>query len=68
MASFKSYYYQLGTQYQSVKTKSGSGTADIEKPTWSFFDALKFLDDKLTVKGTSSSIYLSEVSHEEGRG
>ena len=36
--------------------------ADIKKPTWSFFHFLKFLDDNLTVKGTSSSINLSEVS------
>ena len=36
--------------------------ADIKKTTWLFFDSLKFLDDNLTVKGTSSSIDLSEVS------
>ena len=52
----------MRSQYQSAKTKSSSGTADIEKPTWSFFDSLKCLDDNLTVRGTSSSIYLSEVS------
>ena len=62
MASLRSYYCQLKSQYQSAKTKSGSGTADIEKPTWPFFDSLKFIDDNLTVKGTSSSINLSEVS------
>ena len=62
MASLRSYYCQLRSQYKSVKTKSGRGTADIKKPTWPFFDSLKFLDDNLTVKGTSSSINLSEVS------
>ena len=62
MASLRSYYCQLRSQYKSAKTKSGSGTADIKKPTWPFFDSLKFLDDNLTVKGTSSSINLSEVS------
>ena len=62
MASRRSYYCQLRSQYKSAKTKSGSGTADIKKPTSPFFDSLKFLDDNLTVKGTSSSINLSEVS------
>ena len=62
MASLRSYYCQLRSQYKSAKTKSGSGTADIKKLTWPFFDSLKFLDDNLTVKGTSSSINLSEVS------
>ena len=68
MASLRSYYCQLKSQYQSAKTKSGSGTADIEKPTWPFFDSLKFIDDNLTVKGTSSSINLSEVSQFKRRG
>ena len=62
MASLRSYYCQLRSQYKSAKTKSGSVTADIKKPTWPFFDSLKFLDDHLTMKGTSSSINLSEVS------
>ena len=62
MASLRSYYCQLRSQYKSAKTKSGSWTADIKKPPWPFFDSLKFLDDNLTVKGTSSSINLSEVS------
>ena len=62
MASLRSYYCQLRSQYKSAKTKGGSGTADIKKPTWPFFDSVKFLDDTLTVKGTSSSINLSEVS------
>ena len=62
MASLRSYYCQLRSQYKSAKTKSGSGTANIKKPTSPFFDSLKFLDDNLTVKGTSSSINLSEVS------
>ena len=62
MASLRSYYCQLRSQYKSAKTKGGSGTADIKKPTWPFFDSVKFLDDNLTVKGTSSSINLSEVS------
>ena len=52
----------MRSQYKSAKTQSGSGTTDIKKPTWPFFDSLKFLDDNLTVKGTSSSINLSEVS------
>ena len=62
MASLRSYYCQLRSQYKSAKTKSGSETADIKKTTWPFFDSLKFLDDNLTVKDTSSSINLSEVS------
>ena len=62
MASLRSYYCQLRSQYKSAKTKGGSWTADIKKPTWPFFDSLKFLDDNLTVKGTSSGINLSEVS------
>ena len=62
MASLRSYYCQLRSQYKSAKTKRGSGTGDIKKQTWAFFDSLKFLDDNLTVKGTSSSINLSEVS------
>ena len=62
MASLRSYYCQLRSQCKSAETKSGSGTGDIKKPTWPFFDSLKFLDDNLTVKGTSSSINLSEVS------
>ena len=64
MASLRSYYFQLRSQCKSAKTKSGSGTADIKKPTWSFCNSLKFLDGNLTVKGinTSSSINLSEVS------
>ena len=62
MASLGSYYCQLRSQYKSAKTKSGSGTANIKNPTWSFFNYLKFLDGNLTVKGTSSSINLSEAS------
>ena len=62
MASLRSYYCQLRSQYKSAKTKSGNWTADIKKPPWPFSDSLKFLDDNLTVKGTSSSINLSEVS------
>ena len=56
MASLRPYYCQLRSQYKSAKTKTGSGMADIKKPTWPFFDSLKFLDDNLTMKGTSSSI------------
>ena len=33
-----------------------------KQPTWPFFDSLTFLDNNLTVKGTSSSINLSGVS------
>ena len=62
MASLRSCYCQLRSQYKSSKIKGGSGTANIKKPTWPFFDTLMFLDDNLTVKGTSSSINLSEVS------
>ena len=62
MARPRSYYRQFRSQHKSAKTKSGSGTADIKKPTWPFFDSLKFLDDNLTVKGTSTSINLNEVS------
>ena len=62
MASLRTYYCQLRSQYKSAKTKSSSGTGDIKKPTWPFFNSLKFLDDNLTVKGTSSGINLSEVS------
>ena len=62
MASLRSCYCQLRSQYKSAKTKIGSGTTDIKKPTWPFFNSLKFLDDDLTVKGISSSINLSEVS------
>ena len=62
MASLRSYYCQLRSQYKSAKTKSGSGKADIKKPTWPIFDSLRFLHGNLTVKGTSSSINLSEVS------
>ena len=62
MASLRSYYCQLKSQYQSEKTKSASGTADIKRPTWPILDSLRFLDDNLTVKGISSSINLSEVS------
>ena len=60
--SLRSYCCQLRSQYKSAKTNNGSGTADIKKPTWLFFDSLKFLGDNLTVKGTSSSINLIEVS------
>ena len=49
-ARLRSYYCQLRSQYKSTKTKSSSGTADIKKPTWPFFDSLKFLDDNLTAK------------------
>ena len=52
----------MRSQHKSAKTKNGNGTADIKKPTWPFFDSLTFLDDNLTVKDTSSSINLSEVS------
>ena len=62
MASLRCYYCQLRSQYKIAKNKNGSGTADIKKPTWPSFDSLKFLDDNLTVKGTPSSINLSEVS------
>ena len=62
MASLRSYYCQLRSQYKSAKTKSSCGTTNIKKPTWLFFDSLKFLVDNLTLKGTSSSINLSEVS------
>ena len=62
MTSLRSYYCHLRSQYKSAKTKSGSGMTDIKKTTWPFFDSSKFLDDNLTVKGTSSSINLSEVS------
>ena len=62
MASLRSYYCHLRSQYKSAKTKGSSGKVDIKKPTWPFFDPFKFLDDNLTVKGTSSSINLCEVS------
>ena len=62
MASSRSYYCQLRIQYKSAKIKSGCGTTNIKKRTWLFFDSLKFLDDNWNVKGTSSSINLSEVS------
>ena len=62
MASLRFYCCQLRSRYKSAKTKSGSGTADIKKATWPFFNSLKFLDYNFTVKGTSSSINLSEVS------
>ena len=62
MALRRSYYCRLRSQYKNAKTKSGSWTADIKKPTWPVFNFFKVLDDNLTVKGTSSSINLSEVS------
>ena len=37
MASLRSYYCQLRSQY-----KSGSETADIKRPTWPFFESLNF--------------------------
>ena len=33
MATLRSYYCQLRSQYKSAKTKSDSGTANIKKPT-----------------------------------
>ena len=61
MASLRSYYYQLRSSYDAAKTKSGSGTSDIKRPTWIYFDMLKFLDDNLMAKGSSSNDKPSNV-------
>ena len=51
-ASLSSYYCQIRSSYNAAKTKSGNGTSDIKKPTWIYFDMLKFLGDSLTPKGS----------------
>ena len=38
-ASLKSYYSQLKYSYKAAKTKSGSGTCDVKKPVWPFYDS-----------------------------
>ena len=51
MARSRSYYCQLRSSYNAWKTKSGSGTSDIKKPNWIYFDMLKLLDNNLMPKG-----------------
>ena len=53
MASLKSYYFQLKQSYKAVKTKGGSGTSDVKKPAWPFYDSLYFLADKVNSRDTS---------------
>ena len=52
MASLKSYYFQLKQSYKAVKTKGGSGTSDVKKPAWPFYDSLYFLADKVNPRDT----------------
>ena len=35
-------YGQLRQKYLSSKNKSGSGTDEVKKPTWPYFDSLSF--------------------------
>ena len=52
MASLKSYYCQLKQSYKAAKTKSGSGTSDVKKPVWPFYDSFYFLDDNVNPRNT----------------
>lgn len=64
MDILRSYYCKFRSRSGSVKikkTKGGSGLSDIKKPNWPYFNSLKFLDGSLSVKGTSSSINLSDI-------
>ena len=54
MANLRSYYCQSRSSYNAAKTKGGSRTSDIKKPTWIYFDMLKHLDDNMTPKGSSN--------------
>ena len=56
MASLKSYYCQLKQSYKAAKTKSGSGTSDVKKPVWPFYDSLYFLDDNVSPRDTICNI------------
>ena len=51
MTRSRSYCCQLRSSYNAWKTKSGSGTSDIKKPNWIYFDMLKLLDNNLMPKG-----------------
>ena len=62
MASLRSCYCRLRSSYNAAKTRSGSGTSDIKKPNWIYFDMLKFLDDDLMPEGSSSNVKPSNVS------
>ena len=62
MTSLRSYYCQLRSQCKSAKTKRRQWNGRHQKTNLAIFRFGKVLDDNLTVKGTSSSINLSEVS------
>ena len=64
MASLKSYYCQLKQSYKAAKTKSGSGTSDVKKPVWPFYDSLYFLDDNVNSRDTICNIFTEVPSPE----
>ena len=64
MASLKSYQCQLKQSYKAAKTKSGSGTSDVKKPVWPFYDTLYFLDDDVNPRDTICNISTEVPSSE----
>ena len=59
----------LRTQYKrerqkTRKTKTGTGTDDVYVSKWQYLDRLRFLEDHLTVKQTTSNLKVSTcISH-----
>ncbi|CAH1802779.1 unnamed protein product, partial [Owenia fusiformis] len=64
--AIKHTWNNLKRQYRKEKEKvgksykSGSGTADIYKPTWTFYESLSFLKDQGVMRQSKSNISLDE--------
>ena len=60
MNGLRTYHRSLWNAMQHSK-KSGTGSEDVVKPTWQFFDHLRFLNDHYQARETTSNIPKRDV-------
>ena len=58
------YYCQLKQSYKAAKNKRGSGTSDVKKPVWPFYDSFYFLADNVNPRDTICNISTEVLSPE----
>lgn len=55
MKSLKSYYGSLRQSYEGA-LKNGANIADVKKPTWPYYEMLKFLDENFTPRNSNNNL------------
>ena len=64
MSSLRTYYANLRSNYLASK-RSGSGSMQVRKPSWPFYDSLEFLNDNYVPRRTKSNMPSSNAPDED---